>query len=238
MYSCARPCITFLLSLLSLHNLKTLNKPPRTHFVIDIISRMHFKADLEFMSFLGIFKTASVTRHVFVTHIFRNAFYIKTDFFQKQFKTFPFSYLIHILPRKMRSLTTFLYIIVVAMAITSQSTMANKYGDTQITIFADANFAGTAAAISVRERGCTSVPTNLNDQITSISFNSTNRVPNCLFAFTDFLCAGTRFLFTDATVCLNNLGTPPCNADNTISSFKSCEVIDFIGLRGRGRGRP
>lgn len=130
----------------------------------------------------------------------------------------------------MRLLTTFLYIIVVAMA------MARNHGDTRgthITIFADANFAGSAAAITVRERGCTSVPTNLNDQITSISFNSTNRIPNCLFAFTEFNCVGTRFLFTDATVCLNNLATPPCNADNTISSFKSCEVRDFIGRRRR-----
>lgn len=129
----------------------------------------------------------------------------------------------------MHSLTITVAVVIVTMMITPQSTMANINKNTVITVFANADFAGTSATISVSDRGCTNVPTNLNDQITSISFGSTSRLPNCLFGFTEFGCRGTRFLFTDATTCLNNLAAAPCNSDNTISSFKSCEVRDFIG---------
>lgn len=131
----------------------------------------------------------------------------------------------------MQPLTTIVTIIIVTI-LTSKSTMANRRdrfrkGDDRITIFADANFAGSQAEIIIR-RECTTVPTNLNDQISSISFNSTSSLLNCVFGFTEFNCEGTRFLFTDATTCLNNLAAPACNSDNTISSFKACEVKDFV----------
>lgn len=131
----------------------------------------------------------------------------------------------------MQSLTKILSLVIVTMVLLSKSTIANvrRRGDTTITIFADAEFAGNSATIDVSKSGCTSVPTNLNDKITSISFNSTNIIPNCVFGFTEFKCLGTRFMFRDSTICLNNLAAAPCNSDNTISSFKSCEVKDFVG---------
>lgn len=128
----------------------------------------------------------------------------------------------------MHSLTTIISIIVVTVMVTSQYAVADKNDDdTLITVFADADFAGNAAIFYVRKRGCTSVPTNINDQITSISFNATNRIPNCVAAFTESNCLGTRFLFLDNVPCLNNLALPACNSDNTISSFRQCVKKDF-----------
>lgn len=121
-------------------------------------------------------------------------------------------------------------IISVIAVVALQSTIANpNRKSTLITAFSDANFAGTQAPINVADRGCTTVPTNLIRQITSISFNSTSRTLNCIFGFSDFNCQGTRFEFTDGTTCLNNLATPPCASDNVISSFKGCELKDFVG---------
>lgn len=122
------------------------------------------------------------------------------------------------------------------MMVTFQSTTANireNRRDVRIVVFADLNFAGSSAPIIVREKGCTSIPTNLNKQISSISFNSTNELPNCIFGFNNFNCIGTRFLFTDAVPCLNNLALPECNSDNIVTSFKKCSYSDFI-VRRRG----
>lgn len=102
---------------------------------------------------------------------------------------------------------------------------------TWITIFDQANFAGTQTSILVNRKGCTSVPTSLNDRISSISFSSTNELPNCILAFRNPNCDGTRFQFNDGTTCLNDLANADCDADNTISSFKICERRDFVTLR-------
>lgn len=127
----------------------------------------------------------------------------------------------------MQFATTILSIIIVTIMITPKSTMANQRQDVVLTLFADPEFAGTAATILVRKRKCTTVPTILNDKVSSISFNSTSENQNCVLGFTDFNCIGTRFTLFDGTTCLNNLAAPLCSSDNTISSFRTCEPKDF-----------
>lgn len=139
----------------------------------------------------------------------------------------------------MRSFITTLTILIVTLTMTSTSTAqivlgTLKKGDTRITIYDEANFAGTSATFDVPKKGCTSVPTNLNDKISSISFFSkthTDNQPNCVLGFREHNCQGTRYVLTDVTPCLNNLADPNCNFDNAISSFKSCEEF-FKETRG------
>lgn len=100
-----------------------------------------------------------------------------------------------------------------------------------ITIFDQANFAGTQQILEVRKKKCTNVPTILNDKISSISFASDNDIPACIYGFREFNCEGIRFDFNDGTTCLNDLSNPECNSDNTISSFIVCEKQDFRAAR-------
>lgn len=132
----------------------------------------------------------------------------------------------------MRSFITNLTILIVSLMMVSRSAaVANnglKKGDTRVTIFDEANFGGLSATIDVVKKGCTSVPTNLNDKISSISFTAAtrnDRQPNCVLAYRNHNCEGTRYTLTDAVPCLNNLADPNCNFDNAISSFKSCDEL-------------
>ncbi len=138
----------------------------------------------------------------------------------------------------MQLFTTILSIIIVTLMLTSES-MGNRRtplrnGEVELSCYEQPEFAGTPTVFVVPARGCINVPTKINDKISSISFGI-NKQLNCVFAYRNPNCDGTRNMLTDGTLCLNNLATPPCEFDKTISSFKACETKDLREIERNGK---